>query len=201
MAAACAAIALTACAPQMEATRALPVSDGIVIAAPPGYCIDDRASRVERDGGAFVLMGSCAAISQDARAPRPATPGVLTVTVSDTALALDGADMARALGRYFDTDEGRAILSRSGNAGAVDILDNDVVGDALILHFTDESVTGLGLSREHWRALFRLDGRLVTVAVSGFQDVPMTSREGLATLRAMTRQIRAASAQSIEGAG
>ena len=171
----------------------MPVSDGIVIAAPPGYCIDGRASRVGDNGGAFILMGSCAALSQNARAPRPEKPGVLTVTVSDNALPLDDAEMARALGRYFDTADGRAILSRSGNANAVDILDNTVMGDALILHFTDDSVTGLGLSPEHWRALFRLEGRLVTVAVSGFQDIPMTSREGLTTLRAMTRQIRAAS--------
>ena len=112
--------------------------------------------------------------------------------------SLSDDQIGTALGRFFNTPEGRAILSRSGNANAVDILDTDVSQNALILHFTDESVAQLGLSPEHWRALFRLDGRLVTVAVSGFDDLPMTSSEGLATLRSMTDQIRAASAQ---GAG
>ncbi|MDU8944445.1 hypothetical protein [Ovoidimarina sediminis] len=176
-------------------TRSLPVSEGIVIAAPPGYCIDREASRVKDSGGAFVLLGSCAAISRNASAPRPLTPGLLTVTVSDAPVPLSDDQIGTALGRFFNTPEGRAILSRSGNANAVDILDTDVSQNALILHFTDESVAQLGLSPEHWRALFRLDGRLVTVAVSGFDDLPMTSSEGLATLRSMTDQIRAASAQ------
>ena len=194
-----AAALLAACTAPVEVTRSLPVSDGITIAAPPGYCIDRQASRVEENGGAFVLLGSCAAISQDARAPQPATPGLLTVTVSDKPVLFNDEQIGAALGPFFKTTEGRAILSRSGNPSAVDILDTDVTQDALILHFTDESVAQLGLSPEHWRALFRLDGRLVTVAVSGFEDLPLTASEGLSTLRSMTRQIRAASEQGRAG--
>ncbi|MGB8623034.1 MAG: hypothetical protein WCD16_09460, partial [Paracoccaceae bacterium] len=42
----------------------------VVVAGPPGYCVDTRATR-DRGGTAFALLASCAAISRNPNAPQP----------------------------------------------------------------------------------------------------------------------------------
>ena len=44
-----------------------------VITGPPGFCIDETATRAESDT-AFVLLGNCAAISNSRRAAQPRCP-------------------------------------------------------------------------------------------------------------------------------
>ena len=70
----------------------------MIVSGPPGYCVDPAVSR---DGvKAFVLMGSCASIARDPDARSPATPGLVTVTVSsDPAAFVDvAASVAAHLG-------------------------------------------------------------------------------------------------------
>ena len=36
----------------------------IIVTGPPGYCVDERAIR-QKEGGTFVLLGSCASLARD----------------------------------------------------------------------------------------------------------------------------------------
>jgi hypothetical protein len=177
--------ALNRAAPQRVA-----VAGGeIVIAGPRGFCVDRDASR-EDAAGAFVLLGSCASIAGDLQAARPSVPAVLTATVSPEAVATMDAGFVEGLADFFRTTGGRAALSRSGEAETLTLLDMRVQGRTLFIHSRD---TGSGLSEEisddSWRALMEVNGRLVTATVIGFDERPMSEREGFATLRAFASRI------------
>ena len=188
---------LQSCTSVIDVGRAAPssllVSNDVVVSGPPGYCIDKQASRVAESGEAFVLLGSCASITGEAGAERPDHPGLLTVTVSTHLVGLNDADLAPALSGFFQGEAGRAALSRSGEAGAIQLLETRVVRDKLVLHFTDASVRSKGIASEHWRSIFSVNGRLVTAAVSGFGDRPLSDAEGYDTLEDLSARIRRAS--------
>ncbi|MEM0948268.1 MAG: hypothetical protein AAGK37_12730 [Pseudomonadota bacterium] len=201
-----AGIALASCTPAIDVGRAAPqklaVRDArVTVAGPPGYCIDERASRLIGDGGAFVLLGSCASIAGNARAPKPDTPGVLTVTVAG---ALTGdAVIARTLddlAAFFLTEAGRAALSRDGNPASVEVLDVRLSGETLYLRARDAAPKE-GMSQDYWRALFGVNDRLLTVSVAGFETRPMSAEAGRATAEALAARIRAESAAFAGDAG
>lgn len=173
--------------------EAVSVADrSVIVAGPPGYCIDRSALR-DRPEGAFVLLGSCAALASDASLPHPASPGVLTVSISERALGTrTAASLLEELEAYFRTEAGRAALSRSGAGGTVEILDTRTDGGVLYLHTRDEASAGLGMAEETWRALFAVNGRLVTLAVNAPVARPLPANEGRRTLSAFTRRIRTA---------
>mgnify|MGYP001815689118 CR=1 FL=1 len=193
------AFALAACVPAVDVGRAAPQKLAVpearvIVAGPPGYCVDEQASRVSGAGGAFVLLGSCASIAGSARAPKPSSPGVLTVTVAD---GLTGdAVIARTLddlAAFFRTREGRAALSRSGDPASVEVLDIRLAEDTLYLRARDRS-SDRGMSHDYWRALFGVNDRLLTVSVAGFETRPMSPEAGWATTEALADRIRAESA-------
>jgi len=189
-------LALAGCADGIDVGRAAPqsvvvASDSVVIAGPPGFCVDRGASRIDGDQ-AFVLLGSCAAISRNPGQPSPGVPGLLTVTVSEgrTGEAVAGAVLAE-MAAFIETPEGRAALSRSGRAETVDILETKVRGDVLYIHARDRSAGQIGVAPDYWRALFGLKNRLLTVSVVGFEDAPISDDTGLSVLDAFAARIRA----------
>lgn len=202
---AAALLPLAACVGTLDPGRVPPsklalAESSVVIAGPPGYCIDRSATRVGENGGAFVLLGSCASIARNARAPKPRNPGVLTVTVSegvtgDAAIAATLSD----LGSWFRTEEGRAMLSRTGDPEDVEVLDVRVRDNTLFIHARDRAGREKGMDENYWRALFGVNDRLLTVSVAGFASRPMTQDTGLTTIDSLTRRIRAASTRG--GAG
>ena len=164
-------------------------SKSIVIAGPRGYCID-RSEMRDSASGAFVLLGSCASIANNARAAAPRIPGVLTASVSDEV----GADISASfdvLEAFFSSKAGRAALARDGKAASVTILTTLHKDGAFYLHVRDESENrAASLAAEYWRGLFDVRGRIVTVTVTGFADRPMPDAIGLATLDAFAARIR-----------
>lgn len=190
---------LTGCSGLVEVSRTAPQSvlvagDSVVISGPPGYCIDQSAIRDENDG-AFVLLGSCASIARDASQPHPSAPGLLTVTVSNGVIS-NGNVIAflEDLSAFFETDDGRAALSRNGSAASVDLLETRIQDDVLYLHARDSSGTALGVADEYWRALFGVRDRLLTVTVIAYSSAPLTEDDGVSTLDAFTSRIRLANA-------
>jgi hypothetical protein len=191
-----ATLALTACGvgPEYGAgvTRSAPeqlwvAERSIVVAGPPGYCIDRGLSRLG-GAGAFVLLGSCASISGSGERPAPVVPAILTVSVS--AEAGDPPDLAE-LRSYLETPAGRGALSRGGDSSSVTILETKVEGGVLyvLAHDTsDDLVTGM--SDTYWRALFVLNGRLVSAAAVGFDGQAIGPDAGLSTLRSLTERLR-----------
>lgn len=178
-----------------KAPQAISLADsGVVVAGPPGYCIDRAGSRINSRGGAFVLLGSCASIVGSPRVQSPDTPALLTVTVSEAELAQEEIEaQLDQLAGFFATSDGRATLSRSGNAADVDLLQTRLSGGILYLHASDRSGAEKGIAPEYWRALFAVRDRLLSVSVVGFADRPLTADNGLRTLDNLAERIRLAS--------
>lgn len=164
--------------------------DSIAIAGPFGYCID-RSVLQDGEAGAFVLLGSCAAITRNARDPHPAVPGFLVVTVSPLANP-DVSDAAALAGleSFLMTDEGRAILSRDDTPQGIEILEIRSFEDAIFVRARDtEPHENSALAQDYWRALTAMNGRIVNASVIGFRAAPMDRDIGLETLYAFTNRI------------
>lgn len=185
------ALAVAGCQAGLDVTRRAPeriaLPDGTIVAGAQGWCVD--TSSTSADGAtAVVVLGSCAAISRNALAPRPDVPGVVTVSVESEAGASPSAEQLES---YLLTEQGRAALARDGRAGSVDILETRRQDDLLFLHSKDRSALP-GASSDTWRVLFDLDGRFISVSLFGLSDRPIGRREGLATLIAQIAELRAA---------
>lgn len=184
---------LSACALGAPVT-VLPVDGGAVtLAAPEGHCFDMRSRRVQ-EGGNFVLLGSCAALSASDAAP-PA-PVVLTALVSPPLPPGTRTD-AEALRAYFVSEAGRAGLSASGDAATVRLVETRVRGPVLYLRLRDRSaLPDVALGGDVWRAVFGQGDRVVALGAKALaaQPVPMD-----ATLSALTRFVRATRAANPPG--
>ena len=167
-----------------KAPERIQLPDGTVVAGAQGWCVDTSASRARGDT-AVVVLGSCAAIGRDARAPRPDVPGVVTVSVDGAA-----APTTDELQGFFGTDAGRATLARDGRAESVEILETRREDDLLYLRAADRSAAP-GTDPRTWRALFDLGGHFVSVSLYGLRDRPIARDEGLATLSAQVNELRA----------
>lgn len=154
----------------------------VTIAGPDGFCVYPFATR-DRGPQAFVLLGNCAAITRSEEAPQPPIHAVLTATVRETN-AIEVASQTALLAEFLRSETGRAMLSRAKEAETVTILDSFERGDVLYVHTRDTSPSyAPGMSAEHWRAFLDVDGRVVALAVLGFEADPLSAREGLAAAR------------------
>lgn len=178
--AAMALAALAGCVmPQGGEIRSVALLDGAVVAAAPsGYCIAPGAGRRSGDS-AVVIMGRCSATGT-------AEPAVLTLTVGQAGSAGAMAGGGAALAAYFQSDEGRAVLSRSGRAGDVEVLTAREGAGAFLLRVRDRD------AGDYWRALAGLRGRLVTVSASGPEGRALSEAKGRALVEAAVATLRRA---------
>lgn len=162
-----------------SAPRAAPVLGGAVqTGLPRGYCIDRRAGRESGDT-AVVVMGRC-------RGDLDAPPALLTTAVGPAGSAQVLAGGGQTLADYFLSAQGRAALSRSGRASAVEIVQAKSVGPAFVMLVRDGAVG------EYWRGVEPVAGRLVTITV----DLPADSTaDGEALLEAALTAMRKANAE------
>ena len=186
-----AALAVAGCDGGQNVTRSAPerisLPDGTVVAGAQGWCVDTSSSKAQGTT-AVVVLGSCAAIARNARAPRPDVPGVVTVSIESEAGASPTPDELKA---YLLTDQGRAALAQDGMPDSVEILEARLEDGLLFLHAQDKSALP-GASPETWRALFEMGGRFVSVSLFGPVNRPIPRRQGLATLEAQVDELRAA---------
>ena len=166
----------------------------VVIGGPKGYCVDRGVSRDSAEN-AFVLLASCAAISGDEAAERPRVPTVLAVSVfeqSEGGLAVK--DQADRLAGFFESSEGRAVLARDGRAESVQVVDTFLRNGAFVIHARDNSEdAGTGLGQEHWRAIFDVNGHIVSASVLALRDRPISGNTGATILEYLVTRIRAES--------
>ena len=172
-----------------QAPRSVDVADGAVtVTGPRGYCIDTE-TQSDDASGAVVLLGSCAALQESADAPRPDRDAVLSATVA----ASPGASPLGAmddLTEFFRGEVGRAMLSRSGEAETVEVLDASSREGVLFLHLRDTSAfEGPRVAPQYWRALTELRGHLVTLSVLSPADGTLSPQGGLSTLEAFVREM------------
>ncbi len=185
-----------------NAPQRLSVAGGtVVVAGPEGYCIDRPASR-DSDATAFVLLAGCAAVTRKPYAPRPRVPALLTASVTGDVPAGRGlAGQAARMKGFFASAEGRAALARDGRAESVEIIEMFARDGAFFIHARDSSAgTGPGLGPEYWRAIFEVNGRMVTASVAAFANRPISDDAGQATLGLFVARIRAESAAALAAA-
>lgn len=169
-------------------------SKEVTITGPHGFCIDPTQTK-DRARSAFVLLGSCAAISNLAFRPEPEVPAILMVTVSGKTDVAPIATSTNALSRFFESDAGRAALSRDGKAKTVEVIETLGRGSVFYIHARDSSTGTLaGAGDEYWRALFNVKGRIVSASVVGLEEFPISTSEGFETLGTFTDRIRSANA-------
>ncbi len=174
--------------------------DAIDIRGPRGFCVDSQATR-DGENGAFVLLGSCASISGNLRSPAPATPALLTASVSQPSVT-EISQATDALAAFFTSAEGRAALSRDGQPGSVRIVDTSSQNGLFILHAQHSGTDPqAGLGTDQWRGLFNLSGRIVTVSVVGFAADPLDASDGRKTLTQFAARIRADNQAGVPVAG
>ncbi|MDR7123245.1 cation transport ATPase [Pseudotabrizicola sp. 4114] len=125
----------------------------ITVQGPAGYC-PDPATLSQTGGAVAVLLGRCT----DQAA---ASPAVIFVTFgragSGAAMAAGGQEMAA----FFASDAGRKSLSKRGRAADVSVTSALSVGDLFLFRVSDR---GEGV---YWRGMTAMNGRTVSVKVSG----------------------------------
>ena len=194
------AVSLAACVTEgagpatgKPAPARMAVSGGaVVVGGPQGYCIDTGASRDGQDA-AFVLLGSCAAISGSFRALSPKRPGVLTASVA-AGQADAGTFSASfpAMARFLSSPAGRAALSRSGKAESIVIRSITSADGVMFVHAEDKApAPGQDLDADYWRALLVVKGRVVTLSVLALSDKPLTAEAKKTLLEGFVAKIRA----------
>lgn len=150
------------------------ILEDVVIAGPAGYCIDPDGSN-----DVFALLGACDSLyGVDMR---PEHYAILSATVSETdsAAPIPMSDYAT----FFASDIGRAALSRDGDASTVSVLSSDIRDDVLFFQIRDTSVINAdSLAAEYWRALFRIDGKMVTLNVMSSSARPLSALDGQSKL-------------------
>ncbi len=176
------ALALAGCDAGTSARiRSIGILDGAVTAAaPPGYCISPGAGMRGADS-AVILMGRCSGA-----ATATAVPAVITLSVGPAASAGVMAGGGAALATYFQSEAGRAALSRAGRPEDVRVLSAAGTDSTFVLHVADDA------AGEYWRAFRGLRGRLATVSVTGPLDAPLTSDQSRSVLDATMAALDAA---------
>ncbi|MHC0052150.1 hypothetical protein [Actibacterium sp. D379-3] len=173
--------------PGGTAPEKIAVAQGdVVVAGPRGYCVDTRAT-----GGDFVLLASCASVTGDADAPRPRVPALLTATVTQqtTGEAPISAQTGQ-LKAFFASPAGRAALARDGRAESVRVIRTSTRDGVFIIHARDSSPDSTpGLSEDVWRAIFDVNGQIVSASVSALEGHPISDDAGLATLSGFAARI------------
>ncbi len=165
--------------------RSIPILDGAVVAAAPkGYCISPGAG-MRGDDSAVILMGRCSS------GPAvTASPAIITLSVGPAGSAGVLIGGARDLSAFFRSDDGRAALSRRGEAEDVRVLAAAGTDTTFVLHVADNA-TG-----DYWRAFRGLRGRLTTVSVTGSPEAPLTSDQSRAVLDATMGALDAANTKT-----
>lgn len=180
----------------MSAPEQVSVSgDEVVIAGPPGFCIDPTQTK-DRAKSAFVLLGSCAAISNIPFKPSPEIPAILMATVSGKTDSAPIATSMDALAGFFKSEAGRAVLSRDGKTQTVEVIETLGRNEAFYIHARDSSTGTLaGAGDEYWRALFNVKGRIISASVVSLKEKPISTTEGFETLGAFADRIKRVNAQ------
>ncbi|MCB2127642.1 MAG: hypothetical protein KDE03_00835 [Rhodobacteraceae bacterium] len=191
------ALLVSACVPSAssapgKAVRSKSYLGGAAVAAgPAGYCIDERASR-DNPGGAFVLFGTCAALSGVPGAGQPASPALLTASIALDNSETPTSDRFAAMSRFFQSTAGRAALSRSGRPETVTVTRAFSGNGVLYAKISDVAGAREGLDPGYWRAIFGMRGMLVTLSVMSHSSRPADDATLRRTLDSFIRAMRAA---------
>jgi hypothetical protein len=196
-----AALALAACDPAMLGTApsraTVNVAGGpVIVAGPPGFCIDRPALNVT-EAGAFALLGDCRQLGGGAGGlDRSPAGAALTASISAGGLAGEGDDPAPSLAElaeFVQTPDGRALLGRSGRPDRVRILATRAEGDVLYVLVEDRGPQLIaGVEPRFWRAFLEVRDRMAVLSVLGFQGAALDEQASLNLLASFVASMRSA---------
>lgn len=181
-------------------------SDQLPVMAPPGFCVDPTETR-DNGAAAFVLFGNCAAVTDQRLARQPQNHAILTAAISEPATEGGIAASMAGLPDFFRSADGAAVLSRSGDPDAVEVLQTFVAGDVFFLRASDSSPGAVpGVQDVYWRAYFDMGPRIATLSVLALEDTGTSEAAQLSLLETFVAQTRAAGAsegdaQAVAGTG
>lgn len=158
----------------------------VTIVGPRGFCVDPTASAAQA-AGSFVLMGNCAAISRSPDAPQPRVPARLTASISGPEEGPAVALMLDELRGFIASDDGRAALSQSGRASDVAIRQSFTRDGVFYVRIADRS-----LKSDQWRAFFDVRARMISLTVSGSDEIPLAGRAGLRLMQDFVKRVQRA---------
>lgn len=166
----------------------LPVS-GVSVTGPSGYCVDPVSVRDGAKGG-FALLGNCSGLNGRNNPALKGKTALLTLSVSPPMADVDEFDPP-SYEAYFVSETGRRALSRSGSAKTVELIETAAMSDMVLLHVRDTApLTLRGQGREYWRAIFLLNGRLVTATATPFAEAPMSETQLRALLDRFVTELK-----------
>ncbi len=158
----------------------------IVVAAPPGFCVD-RATIEENPGGVFMFLSDCHVPEGGTGARTPIT-AILTATISPTGLPGVEAGLKPALtslSQFLESPVGLFSMGKSQVEGAVSILEAKQSERALYLLIEDTAFNdNAGASNRFWRAFTEIRGRLVALSVTGYARNDTDEARALRIIRA-----------------
>lgn len=161
---------------------------GVIIEGPEGFCID-RSTKTSNSQSGFVVLGACAAISNNPLDVMPPIRAVLTASVShvtDVAMATP-----EQLKQYITSSLGKASLAQSGSAAHIKILETQTVDGVLLVHVRDTSPNRANvLADKYWRGMFAVNDHLVSLTVTALHTHPFADRTGKRLLREFIAQIQ-----------
>ena len=191
LALACAVLALAGCEPSGGGfsflsgasgpiVTQIDVLDGaLVVATPPGYCIDKNATRAE---SGFAVEASCALVARGGVSPR--YDGLITVQVGDAESAIV-TGQEKTLRNFLKSDEGKQLLAGDGPVRGISVGKTGIWGHVVEVYLNSAPQGGFdGFQPVEWRAFFDLKDRLVTIRLRGYERAPMSFEQGQALLRA-----------------
>jgi hypothetical protein len=191
-------LALAACetgggaARPIDRTSVDVAGQSVTVAAPSGFCIDTQSTRVS-GGGAFVLVTDCQLLGFPTTRPEP-VGAVLTASLSQGTAGPGAApgDLS-ALGAFFATAEGRAVLGRSGDATRTRIISSRERNGVLYLLVEDQGPQPVpGIAPQFWRAFLTVRGRMAALSVLEFAGSGVASDQKLGYLQSFADAIQAA---------
>lgn len=144
----------------------------VVVGGPGGYCIDP-VTLERRAGRGFAVLASCQILS-DGESGGFVDPMMLTVTVGpvEGAAALPSPETMAA-------EAGQRVIAGGGVVDGLSLV-HLAAGGNRVLPEGDP---------RHWRGAFRLNGRLVLMALYAPKDGTLAGRDGAAMLQAVRARI------------
>jgi len=174
--------------------KALRIAESdVVIAGPPGYCVEKRTARDGADG-AFVMLGNCSVLEGGETRSDAA---VLTALVSPPNDVPQRPDAAQ-LERFFRSAAGQAALAYDGQASSVTLLSIRAAGEVIYLQVRDRSADRPDdLDDVTWRAVFAVGDRLVALSAGHHRDIPVAADDLRRKLEAFVQAVLSANSDAM----
>lgn len=133
----------------------------VIIVPPRGFCIDPDSTH-----HAAVLAGDCTALGVRPLGPPSSTLALMSASVSDAALPGSGRLRARIASLEVSLQAGRlTALLTQGNSNA-HLIKTRLSGDSLYALIEEpEHAAFDGASRQYWRVLSEVNGRMIVLTV------------------------------------